>query len=271
MSRLRAFWSLLKFCGSFHENSDKKSQKSLEMVSKKSWFCPKGLNFAFVASFRAKSQILYRNAWKGPQLRNWSSWGPNCWNGPHFPQKVSCSPFPKCVSLQYVHFLHEMCNVVNTHFLKTFGNNDLRSSKAEKPFTQKVFFRPMTSVYLESSNQDSVFASTADLLSLREAPTKLLTKAFGHCPNSFCTPPRTQPGTLGHFISEKSAPNHPGKGLDPPKQANSSQKSCPKPSGQGLRPPSPYGQCPNAFCMNLNGSSKRLGKSEERPKKKVLA
>ena len=99
---------LCKFCGSFHENSDKKSQKSLEMVSKKSWFCPKGLNFAFVASFRAKSQILYRNAWKGPQLRNWSSWGPNCWNGPHFPQKVSCSPFPKCVSLQYVHFLHEI-------------------------------------------------------------------------------------------------------------------------------------------------------------------
>ena len=133
---------LCKFCGSFHENSDKKSQKSLEMVSKKSWFCPKGLNFAFVASFRAKSQILYRNAWKGPQLRNWSSWGPNCWNGPHFPQKVSCSPFPKCVSLQYVHFLHEMCNVVNTHFLKTFGNNDLRSSKAEKHFTRKVFFPP---------------------------------------------------------------------------------------------------------------------------------
>ena len=45
---------------------------------------------------------------KGPQLGNWSSWGPNCWNGPHFTQKVSCSPFPKCVSLQYIHFLHEM-------------------------------------------------------------------------------------------------------------------------------------------------------------------
>ena len=27
-------------------------------------------------------------------------------------------------------------------------------------------------------------------------------------------PPRTQTGTLGHFISEKSAPNHPGKGLE---------------------------------------------------------
>ena len=22
--------------------------------------------------------------WKGPQLRTWSSWGPNCWNGPHW-------------------------------------------------------------------------------------------------------------------------------------------------------------------------------------------
>ena len=22
---------------------------------------------------------------KGPQLRTWSSWEPNCWNGPHFP------------------------------------------------------------------------------------------------------------------------------------------------------------------------------------------
>ena len=36
--------------------------------------------------------------------------------------------------------------------------------------------------------------------------------------------PRTQTGTLGHFVSEKSAPNHPGKGLGPPQiQANSSQ------------------------------------------------
>ena len=52
---------------------------------------------------------------------------------------------------------------------------------------------------------------------------------------AFATPPhpRTQTGTLGHFVSEKSAPNHLGKGLDPPQnQANSSQKSCPKPSGR---------------------------------------
>ena len=39
-----------------------------------------------------------------------------------------------------------------------------------------------------------------DIRGFREAPLKLLTKAF-----------------LGHFISEKGAPNHPGKGLDPPK------------------------------------------------------
>ena len=73
------------------------------------------------------------------KLLKWSSFTP------HFTQKVSCSPFPKCVSLQYIHFLHEMCNVVNTHFLKTFHfdeNNDLRSSKAEKYFTLKGFFPP---------------------------------------------------------------------------------------------------------------------------------
>ena len=37
--------------------------------------------------------------WKGPQLRTWSSWGPNCWNGPHLVlilHKVPhfpCSPY----------------------------------------------------------------------------------------------------------------------------------------------------------------------------------
>ena len=51
------FLKHFKFCGSFHENSDKKSRKGPKMVPKKSRFCPKGPNFAFVASFRAKSQI----------------------------------------------------------------------------------------------------------------------------------------------------------------------------------------------------------------------
>ena len=35
---------------------------------------------------------------------------------------------------------------------------------------------------------------------VREAPPKLAQKAFGHCPNSDYTPPRTQTGTLGHFF-----------------------------------------------------------------------
>ena len=55
-----------------------------------------------------------------------------------------------------------------------------------------------------------------------------------------------QPWLLGkpHWNS-CCAPNHPGKGLDPPSNqanahlilANSSLKKCPKPSGQGSRPP----------------------------------
>ena len=36
---------------------------------------------------------------------------------------------------------------------------------------------------------------------LREAPLRKLQGLFGHCPNSDCTPPFTQTGTLGHFIS----------------------------------------------------------------------
>ena len=76
---------------------------------------------------------------------------------------------------------------------------------------------------------------------LREAPFSLSPPPCGHCPNSNYTPPRTQTGTLGHFFQARfyhflpflpfftlftiflpfflwiSAPNHPGKGLDPPK------------------------------------------------------
>ena len=73
-----------------------------------------------------------------------------------------------------------------------------------------------------------------------------------------------QPWLLGkpHWNS-CCAPNHPGKGLDPPSNqanahlilANSSLKKCPKPSGQGSRPTHPYGQCPNAPSMNLRGAS----------------
>ena len=35
---------------------------------------------------------------KGPQLRTWSSWGPNCWNGPHLVLILHKSP-------QFAHFL----------------------------------------------------------------------------------------------------------------------------------------------------------------------
>ena len=53
---LKAF--LILFCSSFHENSNKKFWKGLKMVPKKSRFCPKGPNFASVASIQAKSQFL---------------------------------------------------------------------------------------------------------------------------------------------------------------------------------------------------------------------
>ena len=59
----------LRWSGSFHENSDKKSRKGPKMVLKKSRFCPKGLNFAVVASFRAKAQILYRSVCSMRQSR----------------------------------------------------------------------------------------------------------------------------------------------------------------------------------------------------------
>ena len=75
---------------------------------------------------------------------------------------------------------------------------------------------------------------TWEMRKVREAPFKKSPPLFGHCPNSIYTPPRTQTGTLGHFFSGAilpfyhfyhfvyhflwiSAPNHPGKGLDPPK------------------------------------------------------
>ena len=52
---------------------------------------------------------------------------------------------------------------------------------------------------------------------LREAPPKKIPKAFGHCPFSNCPPPPHSNGHSGALHFGKSAPNHPGKGLDPPK------------------------------------------------------
>ena len=42
-------------------------------------------------------------------------------------------------------------------------------------------------------------------LSLRKDTFRMLTPTFGHCPNSDWTPqpPRTQPNTLGHFLSDQ--------------------------------------------------------------------
>ena len=58
-------------------------------------------------------------------------------------------------------------------------------------------------------------------------------KAFGHCPNSFCTP--HSKGHSGALRLQKKCPKPSGQGSRPPQnQVNSSQKSCPKPSGQGF-------------------------------------
>ena len=39
------------------------------------------------------------------------------------------------------------------------------------------------------------------MIRLGEDPFRWTPPTFGHCPNSDWTPPRTQPGTLGHFFS----------------------------------------------------------------------
>ena len=57
---------------------------------------------------------------------------------------------------------------------------------------------------------------------VREALLKYMAEALGIARIALAPPPSprcTQTGTLGHFVSEKSAPNYPGKGLDPPKSS----------------------------------------------------
>ena len=89
-------------------------------------------------------------------------------------------------------------------------------------------------------------------------------------------PPRTQPGTLGHFFraifyhsaglyaSENGkCPKPSGQAFRPPQKQgyahlnldNSSLNKCPKPSGQAFRPTHPNGQCPNVGGVNAKGSS----------------
>ena len=66
-------------------------------------------------------------------------------------------------------------------------------------------------------------------------------QVFGHCPNSFCTPPPPPPYSKGHsgpriasiLSATIDAIDQRGRGWDPP----------------------PYRQCPNAFCVNCNGAS----------------
>ena len=69
------------------------------------------------------------------------------------------------------------------------------------------------------------------LYRVREDPNSLTPPPFGHCPNSDWTPPRTQPGTLGHFFR---AIFYHSAGL-----YASENGKCPKPSGQAFRPPFP--------------------------------
>ena len=99
------------------------------------------------------------------------------------------------------------------------------------------------------------------VVSVWEAPPNSLHPLFGHCPNSDRTLPSPPLHSNGHsgalyFRADLSkchlnsnfhcisAPNRPGKGSDPPNQANaplnmdnSSRNKCPKPSGQRSRPP----------------------------------
>ena len=127
---------------------------------------------------------------------------------------------------------------------------------------------------LFSSSQQS--ESPPESEEFREAPLRKMQGPFGHCPNSDCTPPLHSNGHSGalYFRTDLSkchlnfnfhcisAPNHPGKGSDPPNQANaplnmdnSSQNKCPKPFGQGSRPPPPFGQCPNRPDIFQTGAS----------------
>ena len=104
----------------------------------------------------------YQCVRKGPQLRTWSSWGPNCWNGPHLvlilhkrphlPQiwyimgfesvflyhkwrniEISNSillymhllgngMYNKSYHNEHMSFCHKMCNVVNTPFFMTISH-----------------------------------------------------------------------------------------------------------------------------------------------------
>ena len=73
---------------------------------------------------------------------------------------------------------------------------------------QRLFQNRMGNWILAISSQYHCEIASRRLASLlREAPSKLASPLFGHCPNSDCPPPpRTQTGTLGHFFSGRFEP-----------------------------------------------------------------
>ena len=90
---------------------------------------------------------------------------------------------------------------------------------------------------------------------LREALLKITRRHLGIARIAFVSPLPAPNRALWGTSSLKKVPKTIRAGVQTPKnRANSSQKNCPKQSGQGMRTP-PYGQCPNAFCANLNGAS----------------
>ena len=74
-------------------------------------------------------------------------------------------------------------------------------------------------------------------------------------------PPRTQTGTLGHFISEKVPQTIRARVQTPQNEGNIPKKVAPNHPGKGLDPPPPYGQCPNAFYAIFGGASLSLSVS----------
>ena len=66
---------------------------------------------------------------------------------------------------------------------------------------QKSFFQNSSQrVDFQETESKQSFKHRVCPSHFREAPIKFTQGAFGHCPYSFCTPPRTQTGTLGHFF-----------------------------------------------------------------------
>ena len=85
-------------------------------------------------------------------------------------------------------------------------NTHLGTSHICAPQEINIFVLLFHSVLTESSRvKDSTYQKLllcyCCVSVLREDPFRLTPPTFGHCPNSDWTPPRTQPGTLGHFFS----------------------------------------------------------------------